>query len=132
PALAMSSQYRKGAGAGAAVIAGAVAFIGSFLLLLLAAFALRLNMTEFFTDTLKSDTAFMALFQSMLGSPELVDKALDMMISMIPFMLIFVSTYTAVLAHYLARKLLTAFWKPVPRLRPMKDWRLPKSIVWYY
>lgn len=132
PALAMASQYRKGAGAGAAVIAGIVAFIASFLLLLLVAYSFRLNITEMFTDSLRTDKALMTLFESMFNSPELIDKAIEMLIGMIPFMLIVVSAYTAVLGHYVARKLLTAYWKPVPRLRPMKDWKLPKSIVWYY
>lgn len=132
PALAMASQYKKEAGAGAAVLAGIIAFIATILAVLLIAFAFRFNLADFITDALTTDKALMSLLETLLGTQANVDDALKVLIAMIPVTIIFFSVYTTVVAHFFARKLLSRFWRPVPKLKPMKEWRLPRSIIWYY
>lgn len=132
PALAMARQYRKEAGSASAVFAGVIAFIAVILIVLLVAYAFRFNLADFTEDALKSEASLMAMMESLFSSEDNVEKAIGILIDMIPVTIIFFSVYTTVLAHWLGRKLLSRYWKPVPRLTPMKDWRLPKSMIWYY
>lgn len=132
PAAAMGRQYRKGAASGTAVSTGVIAFIAVLLIMLLVSTAQGVNFTEEISDYIHSDPSLMALMKSIFTTDENIDKAIDMMNSMVPMMMITFAVYYSVITHWLGRKLLSKLWKPVPKLKPMKEWMLPKSLVWYY
>jgi uncharacterized protein YybS (DUF2232 family) len=131
PSVAMGVQYRKGASSGPAVTTGILAIVGVMLLILLFTTALGVNISEEFTELLKANTSFMTMLNNMYGI-ENVDAFIDVMIRMIPMMIIMIAVFYTLITHWLGRILLTRLWKPVPKLKPMKEWMLPRSMVWYY
>lgn len=132
PAAAMAWQYRKEAGPGSAIIAGIVAFIAVILALLLISYSLSFNLSDFMASAIKQDPVLMPMLLSIIGSEAEIDRAIRFIVSLIPATIIIFSVYTTVAAHWLGRKLLSRYDKPVPKLKPMKEWRLPRSIIWYY
>jgi uncharacterized protein YybS (DUF2232 family) len=131
PSVAMGVQYRKGASSAPAVTTGILALVGVMLLILLLTTALGVNISEEFTELLKSNSSFMSTLNNMYSTDN-VDAFIEVMISMIPMMMIMIAVYYTLITHWLGRKLLTRLWKPVPKLKPMKEWMLPRSMVWYY
>lgn len=132
PSIAMGIQYRKGSTSGTAVTTGIIVLIVVMLLLLLFSSALGVNITEEFSKLLKSDPNFMAMIHSVIQNEEQLDSFIEIMISMIPMMIIMIAVYYSLITHWLGRKLLSRLWKPVPKLKPMKEWMLSRSMVWYY
>lgn len=132
PSVAMGIQYRKGSTSGTAVTTGIIVLIAVMLLLLLFSSALGANITEEFSKLLKSDPNFMAMINTIVQSEDQVDSFIEIMNSMIPMMMIMIAVYYTMITHWLGRKLLSRLWKPVPKLKQMKEWMLPRSMVWYY
>ncbi|MEX1029026.1 MAG: DUF2232 domain-containing protein [Paenibacillaceae bacterium] len=132
PSVAMGIQYRKGIASGTAVTTGIIVLIAVMLLLLLISSALGFNITDEFTKLLKSDANFMSMIHTIVQDEDQIDSYIDILISMIPMMIIMIAVYYTMITHWLGRKLLSRLWKPVPKLKPMKEWMLPRSMVWYY
>lgn len=131
PAWLMASQYRKGASPGTAVISGILGFIGAILLILVLTYASGFNITEAFTDYLRADAGTAAMMAEMLG-PEQFELMMLIMKDMIPMMIIVFAVYNTLLAHWIGRKILTRLGISIDRLKPMKEWRLPRSLVFCY
>lgn len=129
---AMAWQYRRQSGPFAAVFAGAITWTGVMLAMFAVLFAMRVDLVAMLETSLLDDPFMHSLLQSMFGSDEQVYRLIRLLIDSIPMAIILFAVYQAVLAHWLSRKILTRFWQPVPRMRPMKDWRLPRSFIWYY
>jgi uncharacterized protein YybS (DUF2232 family) len=132
PSIAMGIQYRKESSSGTVVTTGIIVLIAVMLLLLLISSALGANITEEFSKLLKSDPNFMAMINTIVQSEDQIDSFIEIMNSMIPMMMIMIAVYYTMITHWLGRKLLSRLWKPVPKLKPMKEWMLPRSMVWYY
>jgi uncharacterized protein YybS (DUF2232 family) len=131
PSVAMGIQYRKGS-SGLAVTTGIIALIAVMLLLLLISSTLGFNITDEFTKLLKSDANFMSMIHTIVQDEDQIDSYIDILISMIPMMIILIAVYYTIITHWLGRKFLSRLWKPLPKLKPMKEWMLPRSMVWYY
>ncbi len=131
PAGAMAIYYRRDQNTGQAIIAGIVAFIAIILGLLLILSIFRFNLNTFMADTLKDNEAVMVWLSAMV-SAENIDRAIYMITLMAPLMIIIYSVYTTVLAHWISRKLLARYQVNIPKLKPMKEWKLPKSIIYIY
>lgn len=132
PASLMGKQYRAGASPGVAVISGTLGMIGASLLLLLVSFASGFNLTDGYMAYMRSDPGLMAMMTQWFGSEEQMEAALRMMVDMIPVLIILFAVYTALLAHWIGRKILNGIGVPVGKLKPMKEWRLPRSLVFCY
>lgn len=128
----MAWQYRKQAGPFQTAAAGALAWIGVLLVLFALLFAMRLDLAAVMEETLLADPLMGPWMQAMFGSGEQAYRAIRLLVDAIPMAIVMFAVYQAVLAHWLSRKILTRFWRPVSRMRPMKDWRLPRSLIWYY
>ncbi|WP_448766713.1 DUF2232 domain-containing protein, partial [Acinetobacter sp. AGC35] len=55
-----------------------------------------------------------------------------MTIQMIPMALIVSSFVLAVITHSIVRPILNSMDYAVPKLKPAREWRLPRSFIWYY
>lgn len=132
PAALMGRQYRKGASPGVAVISGILGVIGAALLALVVFYAAGFNIADGFKAYLRSDAGTLELMTQILGSEEELDLTIKLMVDMIPMMIITFAVYTTLLAHWLGRKILTRGGIEVGRLKPMKEWRLPRSLVFLY
>lgn len=128
----MAWQYRRQAGPYPTVVAGALSWIGVLLILFVLLFAAGIDLAGMMEDMILENPVFGPLAPAVFGSDEQLRQAVSLLIDAIPMAIIMFAVYQSVLAHWLARKILTRFWRPVPRMKPMKDWRLPRSLIWYY
>lgn len=140
PALVMGRWYKKRASASSTLLAGAVTILGEFLLLLLLGTTLfQFDLTEYVNDVLKMATEPMAqlgttnpLMSDFSFSSEQVRQISHLTVQMIPMTLIISSFVIAVITHSIARPILNSMGYAVPKLKPARDWRLPRSFIWYY
>lgn len=128
----MAWQYRKQTGPYQTVAAGALTWIGVMLVLFAGLFVMQTDLAGAMEERLLSDPFLGPMMPALFGSEENVYLAIRLLIDAIPMAIIVFSVYQAMLSHWLGRKILNRFWRPVPRMKPMKDWRLPRAFVWYY
>lgn len=131
-AAAMARQYRKQTNPFTAVVGGTLLLIGVMLLLFMALFAMQVDLVSIFEQSIRGNPALSIMFSTMPGEEPDLYPFVRSLIDMIPVFIIVYAAFQALLSHWLARKVLSRFWKPVPRMKRMKDWRLPRSLVWYY
>lgn len=139
PALVMGRWYRKRASAFSTVMAGAVTILGQFLLLLLLGTALfNFDLTDYVFDVLSMASPLMELGA---GNPLLTDYTLTtedihlisvLTVQMIPLTLVLSSAVIAIVTHSIVRPILNSMNIAVPRMKPVREWRLPRYFIWYY
>jgi len=132
PAILMGHLYKRGSAARTVVTAGVVTMLGELLLGLIIAAAFGMNAMQALGDLVRASLAdFQKLAPGSL-STGMIDDIITLMTQMIPLYLIVFSLYYVVITHALSRLLLKAQGFAVPAMKPMKEWMLPKSTVWYY
>jgi uncharacterized protein YybS (DUF2232 family) len=131
PVIQMGNLYKKRAAARAVITAGTVTLLCELLLSLVVSHLFGLNPV----GTMK---------QYMLGSlsslPEQVqalvpgdkDVLVQLMVQMLPVYMIGFSIFYAVLSHWLARKALLRSGESILGFKPIREWMLPKTFVWFY
>lgn len=133
PGIAIGYMYRRKSSAHAAILAGTITMI-AVLILFLVSFALAgVNLQ-------REIRAFMAeqfLLIDTFGAASMVtEEALDNFISiavrMLPLYIIIVSVYYTVITHTVSRRLLNKLGLEAPSFPPAHEWKLPRSLIWYY
>lgn len=140
PALVMGRFYKKRASAMSTLLAGTVTILGEFLLLLLLGTALfNFDLSSYVNDVLQMVTSPLSqlgtanpLISDLNFTSEDVNKISIMTIQMIPMTLIVSSFMIAVITHSIVRPILNSMEYAVPKLKPAREWRLPRSFIWYY
>lgn len=144
PALVMGHWYRKRASAMSTLIAGTVTILGEFLLLLLLGtvlfdFSLSAYINDYVSDLYGLLTSPLSglntgnpLATDLQLSADDISKISTMTLQIIPMMLILSSMVLAVITHIIVRPILNSMEYAVPKLKPARDWRIPRSFIWYY
>ncbi|MFF2017761.1 MULTISPECIES: DUF2232 domain-containing protein [Paenibacillus] len=140
PALVMGRWYRKRASAMSTLLAGTITILGEFMLMLLLGTALfHFDLTGYVNDVLEMVTSPMSqlgttnpLLNDLSFTSEDVRMISHMTIQMIPMTLIVSSFMIAVITHSIVRPILNSMDLAVPKLKPAREWRLPRSFIWYY
>lgn len=140
PALVMGRWYKRRASAMSTLIAGTVTILGQFLLLLLLGTALfNFDLSEYVNDVLQMVNSPLAdlgtsnpLMSDLSFSSEEVRKISYMTVQMIPMTLIVSSFMIAVITHSIVRPILNSMQYAVPKMKPAREWRLPRAFIWYY
>jgi uncharacterized protein YybS (DUF2232 family) len=133
PGIAMGEAYRRGGTARKGVTTGVVAYLAVYLLTILIATMMGVNLTSTIADTVRDGLAFFPESVSSILTEETVYEFIQLSVMMIPFYLIATSTFLATLTHTIARRFAKlSRGKTIPQLPPIRDWRLPRSFVWYY
>ncbi|ULO07585.1 DUF2232 domain-containing protein [Paenibacillus sp. 19GGS1-52] len=140
PALVMGRFYKKRASAMSTLLAGTVTILGEFLLLLLLGTALfNFDLSSYVNDVLQMVTSPLSqlgtanpLISDLNFTSEDVNKISIMTIQMIPMTLIVSSFMIAVITHSIVRPILNSMEYAVPKMKPAREWRLPRSFIWYY
>ncbi|MFC3747255.1 DUF2232 domain-containing protein [Paenibacillus sp. GCM10012306] len=140
PALVMGRWYKRRASAMSTLLAGTVTILGEFLLMLLLGTTLfHFDLTGYVNDVLEMVTSPMSqlgttnpLLNDLSFSSEDVRMISHMTIQMIPMTLIVSSFMIAVITHSIVRPILNSMDYAVPKLKPAREWRLPRSFIWYY
>jgi len=129
---AMAWQYRRQNGPYPTVVTGALAWIAVLLVMFMALFAARIDLVGMMEQSIMENPVFRQMVPAVFGSEAQLHQAVSLVVDAMPMAIVMFAVYQAMLSHWLSRKLLTRFWRPVPRMKPMKDWRLPRSLIWYY
>ncbi len=70
--------------------------------------------------------------EQLSGQFDQLEQALEMMVQLVPTIFITLGVVSAVITHLLASPILRRLRFDLAPLKPFHDWKLPRSIVWYY
>lgn len=132
PAIVMGRFYKKQSSARTVVTAGIVSMLIQQLLIIV-------GLSLFGINVVKAAKQFMVegfqnvpeALRSQL-SKEVIEYTIQTMTMMLPVFMIAFSFYYIVITHWLGRKLLIRTGEQLPAFKPIREWMLPKSFVWYY
>ncbi len=130
--LAMARQYKRKASAIASVLTGALVLLAELLLFFLISRIFGINLLSQFTAVLQDSVQTLPMLKESPGTEELIHQWIRLMSQMVPLFLIIFSFGSAILAHALSRQALKRYGHDIPGMKPVKDWMLPRSLVWYY
>ncbi|SDF47778.1 Uncharacterized conserved protein YybS, DUF2232 family [Fontibacillus panacisegetis] len=138
PAIVMGHMYKKRVSALRTVMSGAGAILVEFLLILLISTVFfNFNLAESIEDlanlvvALLQNVSDTSMSEGAILSPEL-SQQFSVMVQLIPYTIIVSSLTIALIAHAIVRPTLASMGQAVPKLPPFRDWRLPRSLIWYY
>ena len=128
PVIVMGVLYKRKASAQAALTAGTLTLIAELLLFLFMIYMAGYRPIE------KLKQVFLA---NLLTVPEqfrvnLPPESIDLVMQMIPIFLVTFSIYYVFVTHGVTRRLLRNSDTPLPGLPPIREWMMPKTMVWYF
>jgi uncharacterized protein YybS (DUF2232 family) len=131
PVIQMGNLYKKRAAARSVLTAGTVTLLAEMLLSLLVSYAFGLNLIDkmklFMMESLNTLPPQM---QGVLAIDK--DLLVQLMSQMLPLYMIGFSLFLVVVTHWLTRKLLNRSGEMIPAFKPIRDWMLHRSLIWYY
>ncbi|NDI36928.1 DUF2232 domain-containing protein [Chengkuizengella sediminis] len=126
PSIIMGDLYKKES-AGVTLLIGIITLLVLFVSALFVGSLLDLNLSRAMEELVN---------EAMSQYPELnqitTEQTLTMLKNMLPFYLIMSSLFIVVVSHWLSRMILQKMDIQIPKMKPIKDWKLPKSLLWYY
>jgi uncharacterized protein YybS (DUF2232 family) len=131
-AIVMGRSFIKNTPASQIISSGTMIFIAQFLFILLVAYFRGLNPIESFKQYLNSYFELTPQIVNLIipdGSKELL---IQNIISLIPFYIIVFSLALAFVGYLISRKILNKLGENISGLSPIREWMLPKFIVWLY
>ncbi|MFD2615285.1 DUF2232 domain-containing protein [Paenibacillus gansuensis] len=132
PAVVMGSLYKKQKSAIAVTTSGILTVLGvmvaGFAVSGLLGFDFGRTLADLVEETMKNlpDAS-----KAMLPR-DYIDQLSDLIIQLIPLYMIAGSFYFVTIGHTLTRRILKRQNVELPKVRPFKDWMLPRSLVFYY
>ncbi|CAG7654102.1 hypothetical protein PAECIP111802_05678 [Paenibacillus allorhizosphaerae] len=131
PVIQMGNLFKKRAPARMVLTVGTVTLLAELLLSLIVSNMLGLEpvskMKQFMIDSVQT---LPAQLQSVMAID--LDTLVQLMVQMLPLYMIGFSLFYVVISHWLARKALVRSGESIPAFKPIRDWMLPKSFVWFY
>lgn len=139
PSLVMGRLYKKRASAVKIVLSGAGVILLEFLLILtIGTLFLDFNLAASIEDIMNNALAPLqnvtdpSLTGGVTWSPEMTEQFSSYTVRFIPFTLILCSLLISTLSHAIVRPTLGSMGHVVSKLPALRDWRLPRSLIWYY
>ncbi|WP_019639422.1 DUF2232 domain-containing protein [Paenibacillus fonticola] len=139
PVLVMGHLYKLKASALKVVAAGTGTLLGEGLLGLLvitAFFDFHLATSiENFLNIMAAPLQNMAnspFAANVLWSPEMSQQISSLVVRVTPVSLVLSSLMLAAITHTIARPTLSSMGHPVQGFPPLREWRLPRALIWYY
>ncbi|GAB6990975.1 DUF2232 domain-containing protein [Paenibacillus pini] len=142
PSLVMGHCYKRKASALRTLVTGTLAILAEMLLILLIGtiffqFDLSFYVEEIIRMTLAplqdagTNNRLMSDMVMVWTNDDMINLS-NMTMRMIPFAMIICAFMMAVVTHSLARPILNTLGFSVPKLKPAREWMLPRSLIWYY
>lgn len=133
PAIVIGISFKRKRPAWNVFAAGTLTFlIDSILLLAFAKVAFNFNFAEYLRTQVDASLASLESAIPAGFNMDMIDLVIKQMNLMLPVMLIMSALYMGTVTYAISRRLLTAQGVDVNRMRPIKHWMLPKSLLWYY
>ncbi|GAB6927945.1 YybS family protein [Paenibacillus sp. JCM 10914] len=140
PGIVMGYLYRKRRAAMQVLKYGIATMLAEMLLLLLISTAFfQLNLSDYVDEIVQITTAPLiemgienGVGGQLLGTEIDTQLIKDQTMRMVPFAMIMSALLMTVVTHALARPTLNSLGLSVPKLKPAREWRMPRSLIWYY
>ncbi|MBO8165103.1 MAG: DUF2232 domain-containing protein [Brevibacillus sp.] len=136
--LSMGILYKKRRSALAAVIGGAGAFLASIVLsLAISTFVMGID----FAGELRQVTQQIISGKLPIPLPpglteeqwkKEIEQQIALLLSLLPFLFVMASFLMSILNHWLARVVSNRLGRPLPALKPLREWSFPRSLLYYY
>lgn len=140
PSIMMGRIYKKGGPAFQALMTGMGIILAELLVVLfIATYSFGFDLSQYLRDQAAISASIVQqvlstnpMFSNMNWTAEDTQKLGTMLIGKIPYVLIVTSFLLAVITHALARPALSSLDVPVRKMKPAREWRLPRALIWYY
>ncbi|GGH65887.1 membrane protein [Paenibacillus silvae] len=138
PAIAMGNAYKKQKSALFTLMAGGGTMLAEYLLLLLiGSLIFQFDLSTYIKDVVQLTiepltNSSSQMINGFVWTPEMTEDVAKQTQLMIPFALVVTSMVMAFITHVIARPVLNVMGMNVPKLPPAREWRMPRSLIWYY
>ncbi|MFT9486677.1 YybS family protein [Tepidibacillus infernus] len=130
----------KGDHALPAIIGGVITTLVNFIIgLTISSQLFGIDLVEQFKTLMRSSLETVKNMGSVLGSQEQINQTfemyhrfIDMIDLILPVLLINSAIIIVLFNHFFAVKIMKRLGTPIPQLPPFREWRFPRSIVYYY
>ncbi|MHA0857546.1 DUF2232 domain-containing protein [Paenibacillus sp. CMAA1364] len=140
PSIFMGRCFKRRASAIRTIVVGGATILTEMLVILFMGTVLfQFDLSGYIQDVVN---VTMGPLQDMLANStistdlQLTDENMNMLMEMtvqrIPSALIISSFVMSLIAYAIVRPILTSMGHTTSRLAPAREWRLPKSLIWYY
>lgn len=134
PAVVLGECYRRKMSALRSIRAGVAAWIAVYLTAIVAATLMGVNLTHELSGNIRGT---LDLFLTESARSAITDEALqqyiELNIMLMPFFLIVSATFLTAVTHTVTRRIGNRMkGLAIPMLPKMRDWKLPKALVWLY
>lgn len=137
--ISMAYYYQKQESSFTPLIVGTIAYLLNYLIIILISYAiLEVNvlelLEEMMNESMQLSTDLLDTFQMPANEAQmdLFRESISSMIYIFPALIIFSSMIMAVLHHAVNRLTLPRLGHHIEKLPPIREWQLPKSILFYY
>ncbi len=140
PSMLMGRIYKKGGSSFQALMTGMGVILAEFLVvLLIATYSFGFDLSQYLRD--QAAITENIVQQILSANPMLsgtnwtaedTQQLGTMLIGRVPYVLIVISFLLAVITHALVRPALSSLDVPVRKMKPAREWRLPRALIWYY
>ncbi|GGG08805.1 DUF2232 domain-containing protein [Paenibacillus aceti] len=139
PSIVMGELYKKRAPAFRTVMMGAGTILVEFLLVLLISTVMfNFNLSWAIEDMINTamdpfrNMADSSLGSSIVWSQEMIQQFSSLTVRLLPFTLIVCSLAISAVTQAISRPTLGSMGLIVPKMPAFRNWRLPRSLIWYY
>lgn len=132
PAIVMAIMYRREYAAHFVIAAGVIAFIAEMLFGFIVVALMGINVNEAMTAFLIESFETVPEVMRADIPDEIIDQAIFAMTQMIPLYMFSIALFYTMMTHWIGRKFMLRAGLKAEGLPPIKEWMLPKSLVWYY
>ncbi|EHS54876.1 DUF2232 domain-containing protein [Paenibacillus sp. Aloe-11] len=140
PSMLMGRIYKRGGSSFQALMTGMGVILAEFLVvLLIATYSFGFDLSQYLRD--QAAITEHIVQQILSANPMLsgtnwtaedTQQLGTMLIGRVPYVLIVTSFLLAVITHALVRPALSSLDVPVRKMKPAREWRLPRALIWYY
>lgn len=131
-AMVLAIMYKRNASAQIVIITGFLTLLGQMLFLLVILYAIGLNPINQFQSYVQEVANNIKPMASISIDSSYIDRVIPIVVKMIPLFMISIAMIYVVITHGVARKVLNRSGIEVEALPPLREWRLPKSMIGYY
>jgi uncharacterized protein YybS (DUF2232 family) len=132
PSILIGTMYKRGSSALGVIMSGTLAMLVQLLVLFLLFYMAGVNvagqMKDYFLESMQQAT----VITGRSVPQEYIDLTISIVTQMIPLFMVMFSAFYAMVSHGIARRVLLRNGHTVKGLPPLRSWRMPKSLVWYY
>lgn len=132
PVIVIGELYHRKQPAKSVVLAGTGSIIAVMLIGLGIAYASGFHVFEelqnYFWDSYNSLPSMLKMGMS----EEVMTLTIQLMIKMVPLFMVLSGLFYTSVTHALGGRYLRSNGKDIPKMPPVREWMLPRAVVWYY